>query len=280
MTETYAAAEEGSKYMVKFRPGDTIVEVTFAIVIFGLVAVIAIGLMNNSVNVAQTTLEVTMARSEINAQAEALRFIHNAFSIERSLPTESQQYVALWDTIASIAEDNYGRVKNGISPYPIANCDIAYSGSGLESSSIFNEGAFIINVRNIKPVPTSITGDPAYDWRAIANDVVIPSRSVGLGHPAQKDKFSSTQLFPRILYDLNGPQFLADNQATLNNIYQAQGIWIVPVASERLSSQKEPEFYDFHIRTCWYAPGKMAPSTIATVLRLYNPEHFEYQHVW
>ena len=55
------------------KRGDTIIEVMFAIAIFGLVAILSISSMNRGVVTAETTLEATTARDELNAQAEALR---------------------------------------------------------------------------------------------------------------------------------------------------------------------------------------------------------------
>jgi hypothetical protein len=31
-------------------------------------------------------------------------------------------------------------------------------------------------------------------------------------------------------------------------------------------------YFDFYIRSCWYAPGANTPSTISTVIRLHNPD--------
>ena len=31
-------------------------------------------------------------------------------------------------------------------------------------------------------------------------------------------------------------------------------------------------FYDFYIRTCWYGTDAEEPSTISTVIRLYDPD--------
>ena len=44
------------------------------------------------------------------------------------------------------------------------------------------------------------------------------------------------------------------------------------VASETLNVDDAPEYYDFYIRTCWYAPGSNDSSTISTTVRLFNPD--------
>ena len=93
----------------KARRGDTFIEVMFAIAIFSLVAVISIAMMNAGVADAERALELVTARNELNAQAEALRFIHSSYISEATLPTcgsvtsdeKCQQYQALWDAITA-----------------------------------------------------------------------------------------------------------------------------------------------------------------------------------
>ncbi len=59
--------------------GDTIVEVLFAVTIFSLVAVSGIALMNKGLSTSQHSLEITAVRHQIDSQAEALRFFHDAY---------------------------------------------------------------------------------------------------------------------------------------------------------------------------------------------------------
>lgn len=56
--------------------GDTIIEVIFAIVIFAFIAVTSITIMNQGIATGERALEITLVRQQINAQAEALRFVH------------------------------------------------------------------------------------------------------------------------------------------------------------------------------------------------------------
>jgi type II secretory pathway pseudopilin PulG len=57
--------------------GDTIIEVIFAVVIFALVAVGSLTIMNQGIATAERALEVTLVRQQMDAQAEALRYIHD-----------------------------------------------------------------------------------------------------------------------------------------------------------------------------------------------------------
>lgn len=60
--------------------GDTIVEVLFSVAIFSLIAIGAFSLVNQGVTTAQRSLESTLVRQEMDAQAETLRFMHNAYT--------------------------------------------------------------------------------------------------------------------------------------------------------------------------------------------------------
>jgi len=61
------------------QKGDTIIEVLFAVTVFSLVAVGGLSIMNQGITTSQRALEITLSRQEIDAQAESLRFLHDAF---------------------------------------------------------------------------------------------------------------------------------------------------------------------------------------------------------
>lgn len=61
------------------QKGDTLIEVMFAFAIFALVAVSSLTIMNQGVAAAQRSLEITLVRAQMDAQAEAIRYIHQAY---------------------------------------------------------------------------------------------------------------------------------------------------------------------------------------------------------
>lgn len=99
--------------------GDTIIEVLLAITIFSLLAVGAIAVMNQGTNSAQRALEITQVRQQIDAQAEALRYVHQNYifslgqdqngSVDESLSSG-------WGDVreAAIASDNDGVTAFGV----------------------------------------------------------------------------------------------------------------------------------------------------------------------
>lgn len=85
--------------MLKTRTarGDTIVEVLFAVSVFSLVVVGALGTMNRGVAISQRALESTLVRQQMDSQAETLRFMHDAYLAtykNDSEPSESTNPVA------------------------------------------------------------------------------------------------------------------------------------------------------------------------------------------
>ena len=65
-------------------------------------------------------------------------------------------------------------------------------------------------------------------------------------------------------------------QSSKTGLYRAEGIYVIVVKDQKTTnivgnSQKSSAFYDFYIRTCWYGSGDQNPSTISTVIRLYDP---------
>ncbi|HET8884648.1 MAG TPA: prepilin-type N-terminal cleavage/methylation domain-containing protein [Candidatus Saccharimonadales bacterium] len=64
---------------VRTNQGDTLIEVMFAFAIFALVAVGSLTIMNQGIATAQRSLEITLVRAQMDAQAEAIRYIHQAY---------------------------------------------------------------------------------------------------------------------------------------------------------------------------------------------------------
>lgn len=59
--------------------GDTIIEVMFAVAVFAMIAVGSMMIMNQGTAIAQRSLEITLVRQQMDAQAEAIRYIHEAY---------------------------------------------------------------------------------------------------------------------------------------------------------------------------------------------------------
>lgn len=66
------------KAMVR-QKGDTLIEVLFAFSVLSLIVVSAMTLMNQGTAGSQRSLEITLVRQQIDAQATTLRFLHDAY---------------------------------------------------------------------------------------------------------------------------------------------------------------------------------------------------------
>lgn len=61
------------------QQGDTIIEVLFAVAVFAMVAVGSLSIMNQGTATSQRSLELTLVRQQVDAQVEAIRYIHQAY---------------------------------------------------------------------------------------------------------------------------------------------------------------------------------------------------------
>ena len=262
--------------MQAVKRGDTLVEVLFAIAVFALVSVLALNIMSSGLKTAESAMEVAQTRSEIDAQAESLRYIHNAFTLERELVVSKQQYRDLWLKLSSDTSSTTLGMANNPDQLPsldVDTCDEIYDGG---DKSIFKPGlvAFVMNTREIDPQDLSLTGT------TIDLDKIVVSTK------SNSDAFTATQLYPRVLYSSKANSSEAGNNSD-GELYEtgdyryvaaAEGIYIVAVRDKTQnasSASSIPEFYDFHIRACWVGPNQNNPTTIGTTIRLYNPEIVE-----
>lgn len=104
---------------MRLERGDTIIEVVFAIVIFSFVAISCLMIMNKGVAVGEKALEITLVRQQINAQAEALRYIHEARVV-----TPNSEYATTWNRLTT----DYGQM--AASPFGVGDdgkCEIGGS---------------------------------------------------------------------------------------------------------------------------------------------------------
>ncbi len=235
------------------RKGDTLVEVALAVGIFSMVAVAVVSVVSGSTSNAQSSLEITVTREEMDAQAEALRFIHSSYIAggESNL-SGNTDYVNLWRTIV-------GRAKNqSVSlDFTPTTCAELYEGNNLR-----NQGAFIINTHAM----SSVNPDEV---------IITPEGVYG-------NKFTVASTYPRAVYGGTSDTLL--EQDTGVTIGRIEGLYVVPFRDNASTAivtttvsggtkiERKSAYYDFYIRSCWYAPGADKPSTISTVIRLFDPD--------
>ncbi|HEU5121799.1 MAG TPA: hypothetical protein VFT59_03055 [Candidatus Saccharimonadales bacterium] len=202
--------------------GDTIIEVLFAVTVFALVAVGSMAIMNQGTAASQRALEITLVRQQVDAQAQALRYIHQSYvaAFQRNGTPTAGTTAAEWTTIknrAAGSASDFGATTGTSCP-----------------TSVPGEAPFILNARTAEVWDSSIS--------------MLPPEG------------ESLPPFAQIIYNEDGS----------NSIKNAYGIWIeaVPSATEEPGT---PGFIDFHIRACWESAGSPVPSTLGTIVRLYEP---------
>ncbi len=272
------------------KHGDTIIEVVFSFMVFATVSVASIGIMNSGLNQAQRSLEVTMARNEIDAQAEAIRFIHNNYSAEREFGDDEKQFTALRDRITGQHAIEPGKLENDSIFRDVNNyesCEAAYQAQVYDVARINNDVApYVVNPRLLQPRSVAGTNQ---EYNELLTKMVINRSATSSVDGGKLKVMRPTTLYPRLTYttfkfnrDINdgsGKNRGTTNEDTLaesdiyREIYSAEGIWVFTVEGEKTSAVSgKPQYYDFYIRTCWQSVGAKAPSTINTIVRLYNPE--------
>ena len=242
------------KHRVGKKFGDTLVEVTIAIGIFSMVAVAVVAVVSGGTSGAQSNLESTVAREEMDAQAEALRFIQNsAISEIGEKSTDNNTDTAIWNAI----------VKHAVDP---SEAVLTFDNIGECGKDIYDNGtlstqkAFIINTRKLR------TGKP--------EEIVLDYSS---------SLFKTTPTYPRIVYEESKSDNSLIGQDTGETVKSVEGLYIIAVKNAASGDsatnivngtdiKKRSAYYDFYIRSCWYGAGSNAPTTISTVVRLYNPD--------
>lgn len=138
----------------RLQRGDTIVEVMFAVAVFAMVAVGSISIMNQGTAAAQRSLEVTLVREQIDAQAETIRYIHQVYidSHKKGAPAPAQNTVAgQWVKMATTTPTN-----GGYSVRRAAAFGTVADGSGKQvCPQPFPTGAFALDPTKITIFPTS-----------------------------------------------------------------------------------------------------------------------------
>ncbi len=248
------------------KKGDTLIEVTLAIGIFSMVAVSIVAVMGNGTASAETALETTLAREEIDAQADALRFIHSAFISDEN--HEDDRYAKLWEAITKNANDN----PEAVADYSPTTCDAFYNkGDGASETILASQKAFAIN--------TNYLG--TYSNNDEINDDEVNKTVVSYKNDASK--FTTAKTYPHLIYQSTDQGKKLEDESALtekyNNFVRAEGIYVVAVKDPGTvvpdsndTFNEVSAFYDFYIRSCWYGIGDDFPTTISTVIRLYNPD--------
>lgn len=147
-----------------FRRGDTIIEVMFAIAVFSAIAIGTLAIMNSGTATAQRSLEITLVRQQIDAQAEALRFIHESYVSSQTSSVGADDWAELWEELA-------GRTTSAGSGFTMEQMQNECRGdtvSGISNGFILNTRQPGIQSRSSVPMP-AVYSRVNYDGNNIAS---------------------------------------------------------------------------------------------------------------
>lgn len=226
------------------QTGDTIVEVIFAITIFSMVGVGGLTVMQKGAAIAQQSLEVSLVREQMDSQADALRYAHDAYVANFGNPDALSEKV--WSDITAKADK---------SAHPFS--DMSDGKKCVLPPPTSGEGApFALDIRKLD----GNEGNALLAFPTIPATMAVPVSDVsGVG---SRDDFTTTT-FAQMRYQLSDGTRLATAVS--------QGLWIQAVHEARVTGSAVPGYYDFHIRACWLSPGQSIPVTLGTIVRLYDP---------
>lgn len=144
--------------MTDYSRGDTIIEVLLAITIFSLVSVGGIALMNQGTAIAQRALEIDLVRQQMDAQADALRFLNRQY-------LENPDTSAVWKNITAKATSKAQPFNDMI------------DGSGCKIVDSYNP--FALDIKNMTVISNKPTKDSA-TYAQVSYDVSGTPRAEGI----------------------------------------------------------------------------------------------------
>ncbi|MBR3368754.1 hypothetical protein IKG45_03120 [Candidatus Saccharibacteria bacterium] len=135
----------------KHLSGDSIIEVLIAVAIFSAIAVAALGIMNKGLENAQSSLETTIARTEMDAQAEKIRFLADSISSDPGDPSNENSNSGIWQKMTNDALDpDDGNYKDFIESYKkqagLSSCSGVIKDGNSEEGT--NYHAFVLGPNN------------------------------------------------------------------------------------------------------------------------------------
>lgn len=221
----------------RFEPGDTIVEVLFAVTVFSLIAVGGLSLMNQGTAMAQRSLEIGLVRDQMDAQADALRYIHNAYVA--NFGNDDATTSVVWRGVAEAHAVNsaqpFAQMTDG------ERCQLpAARGAGSSDGE-----PFVLDINKLD----GQNGGPVVLFSRYGTVTDMP-----ISRPVDDDYVPT---FAQIRYP-------PEADATT-----AEGIWMQSVRVP--GNNGHLGYFDFHIRACWLTPGQLTPVTLGTIVRLYDP---------
>jgi type II secretory pathway pseudopilin PulG len=128
--------------------GDTLIEVMISFALFAAIAVTTLAVMNQGTGTVQRALEITQVRAQMDAQIEALQYVHEAYvagfqrGVAPAAGSAAAQWVAIKANYAVTAASTFGQLNAG------------------KCLTTLPANAFIMNAQTAVPQQTGLTSLP------------------------------------------------------------------------------------------------------------------------
>ena len=140
--------------------GDTIVEVLFAVTVFSMIAVGGLSLMNQGTAMAQRSLEIGLVRDQMDAQADALRYVHNAYIANYGV--EGAETTDIWTNVTQkhtvTRAQDFSDVSNGeqcqLPPADPSSSQSDGTPFVLDIRKLDSDPVLTLNASNATDIPT------------------------------------------------------------------------------------------------------------------------------
>lgn len=149
------------------QAGDTLIEVLFAVTVFSLVAVSSLAIMNQGTLSSQRSLEMSLVTQQIDNQAQALRFMHEAYVTNYQFGYESTPNLTLTG-----ATNQFYRIVQHVKA---ADADQASPFGSAATCPTPPAGSFVLNTRTGVAVLNMATFRPATTYAELTYNATAPT---------------------------------------------------------------------------------------------------------
>lgn len=208
----------------RLQRGDTLIEVLFAVSVFSFVVVSALAIMNQGTAASQRSLEITLVRQQIDAQAETLRFMHDSYVAVYQTGVSFN----LTDATTSPAEEWYKMVQ----AIKVANVTAASNFTIGATCPALPSNSFIVDPQNVRYIsslgsllPATTYSQLEYSDTGILNDArglwIEAVRSPDSTDPDQSNT-GFIDFHIRACWDSSGSS-VSSSQGTIVRLYEPRG---------------------------------------------------------
>ncbi len=174
---------------------------------------------------------------KMDAQADALRYLHSAY-ITNFDNNDEPSTTKLWQD--AVTKHAVTKAQAFDDDSDAQTCNLpprAHASTNLPYGVQSDAAPFVLDIKKLDP---------------------------GKGSPVifltQGNNIDTTATYSQIRYPIAGSSDPA----------KPEGMWVQAVYSPPVGGVLG--YYDFHIRACWLTPGQLAPVTLGTIVRLYEPK--------